>query len=83
MLAAGTCGQMLLVSGLESSECFSAFLLSGNLHPAPSIRTSVFIRTFHMPTWLMASLVRNTKPLVVMAFCSHSGSLESLPMNTW
>ena len=77
---------MLLVGGLEASERFSAFLLSRNVHPALSIHTSVSsvsIHTFHVPAQLMAILVRNTKLLVVMVFCSHSSSLESLPVSAW
>lgn len=74
---------MLLVGGLEASEHFGAFLLSRNVHPALSIHNSVSIHTFHAPAQLMAILVRNAKSLVVMAFCSHSSSLESLTVNAW
>lgn len=47
---------MLLVGGLEESECFSAFLLSRNVHPALNIPTSVSIYTFHVPAQLTVIL---------------------------
>lgn len=58
---------MLLVGDLEASEHSGAFLISRNVHPALSIHSSVSIHAFHAPGQLMAVLVRNIKPLVVMA----------------